>query len=339
VMIHAGYYLDDVAVWHQNRLRIIGVNGRARILTRGKVAEGKGIWVVKGKDVQIEQIEFSGARSSDFNGAGIRFEGANLTVRHCRFHDNEMGLLTSNNPLSSVRIEHSDFHRNTVDFKRHGKLGHNIYIGRNARLVLRESHVYGAHTGHLVKSRARSNFILYNRLTDESGSSSYLIDLAEGGRALIMGNLLHQSVGANNQAAVSFAAEANQGAGDHELYLVYNTLWNQKPRGVLLRNHSSAHTLVANNLVQGDVRMLKGGGRNLSNLALPDAGLRDAADFDFRLTEHSLAIDAGHRGITTKGGKHLLPKRQYRHPRRSVQRNISGPPDIGAYELAGGSKP
>ncbi len=335
VMIHAGFYLDDVAVWRQNRLRIVGVGGMARLLSTGKVAEDKAIWVFTGDDVEVEHIGFSGARSIDHNGAGIRFEGSNLTLRHCRFHDNEMGLLTSPNPAGTVRIEHCDFHRNTTDYQHHGKLGHNIYVGQNARLVLRESHVYGAHIGHQVKSRARENILLYNRIGDENGRGSYLVDLPDGGRALIMGNLLHKSAGAENQAAISFAAETNQGAPKQELYVVYNSFLNQHPNGILVQNHGKAHTLVANNLAQGEVRMLQGVGRELSNLAITDAGLRDAARHDFHLDAGSLAIDAGHRHITTLGGKILLPKREYRHPRGSTERLISGPPDVGAYEFTG----
>jgi hypothetical protein len=55
-----------------------------------------------------------------------------------------------------------------------------------------------------VKSRALDNHILYNRITDEDGGSSYLIDLPSGGQALVMGNLLHKSGRSENQTAVAF---------------------------------------------------------------------------------------------------------------------------------------
>lgn len=339
VLIHAGSYLDDVAVWRQNRLRILGVGGTARLITRGATAEDKAIWVIKGSDVEVEHVEFSGARSTSRNGAGIRFEGRNLTLRHCRFHDNQMGLLTSPNKASRVRIENSEFHHNTVDYRRHGRLGHNIYIGRNASFVLRESHVHSARTGHLVKSRAHSNLILYNRLSDETSASSYLIDLAEGGQALIMGNLLHKDKGAENQSAISFAAEANRDAQDQGLYVVYNTLVTERPASVLVRNHSRTSALVANNLVQGDARALLGEGLSLSNLILAEAGLAEASGYDFRLRPRSPAIDAARPGIRTREQKPLLPTRQYRHPRGSEPRPNSGPPDIGAYELIIGDRP
>ena len=298
VMINAGYYLDDVAVWRQDRLRVVGIGGPVRIISRGITAEDKAIWVFYGKDVEVEHIELSGARSTHFNGAGISFQGTNLSLRHCSLHDNQMGLLTGDDPAGTVRIENSEFYRNTVDYKRHGRLGHNIYIGRIGRFVLRESYVHNARTGHLVKSRAHHNIILYNRLTDESGRASYLIDLAEGGKALIMGNLLHKSVGAESQFAISFAAEANQKRAGQELQVVYNTLVSERRDTVLVHNRSRASAVVANNLLQGKAQALRGKGRPHSNLILPEVGLADAESFDFALSPQSLAVDAGYRNIS-----------------------------------------
>jgi hypothetical protein len=339
VRIHAGRYVNDVAVWRQNGLHIQGIGGAAELLSTGRVAQDKAIWVFTGRDVTVENVAFRGARSTSFNGAGIRFEGRHLTLRDCLFQDNQMGLLTSHDPDSRVRIEHSEFHRNTVDYRKHGRLGHNIYIGRNARFVLQESYVHDADTGHQVKSRARDNVILYNRVGDESGRASYLIDLPEGGRALIMGNLLHKSAGSENQSAISFAAEYNRDSRGQALYVVHNTLVSDRPRTLLVHNHSVADALVANNLVQGDARALLGPGREMANLVLRDAGLADAAGYDFHLGERSPAHNSGASGLSLPGGDSLSPTRQYRHPHNSEERRAVGPPDIGAYEAKKGTLP
>jgi len=179
VVIDAGVYPGDVAIWPQNRLTLRGVGGRAHLDARGKAAEGKAIWVLKGNNVTVEAIEFSGARVPDLNGAGIRFEGANLTIRNSHFHDNEMGILTGANPLGDILIEGSEFDNNTVDYRRYGRLGHNIYIGNVRRFTLRNSYIHDASIGHNVKSRAQENYILYNRIMDERNASSYLVDLNE----------------------------------------------------------------------------------------------------------------------------------------------------------------
>jgi hypothetical protein len=334
VLIDAGTYLEDVAVWRQNDLTLRGSGGPVQLVSRGRSAEGKAIWVIRGDRVQVEGVEFSGARSRDFNGAGIRFEGTDLTVSRCRFYDNQMGILTGTDPHSTIRIQRSEFYGNTVDYRRHGRLGHNIYIGRIKRFVLRDSHVHRAETGHLVKSRAAQNFILYNRITDESGHASYLVDLPEGGDALVMGNLLHKSAGAENQAAVSFAAEANRDTPGQRLYVVHNTLATDYPGTLLVHNHSPAEALVANNLVQGEAQALRGPGQDISNLILPEAGLRNPGRFDFRLTRSSPAVDAGAADLATPEGNPLRPQRQYRDPLRSEPRRQVGKPDVGAYEYS-----
>jgi len=332
VMIDAGTYVEDVAVWRQNDLTLSGVGGPVRLMARGHSAGGKAIWVIRGDRVRVENIEFSGARVKDLNGAGIRFEGTDLTLSRCRFHDNQMGLLTVADPHSTIRIEGSEFYRNTVDYRRHGRLGHNIYIGRVKRFVLRDSHVHRAETGHLVKSRAAQNFILYNRITDESGYASYLVDLAEGGEALVMGNLMHKNARAENRSAVSFAAELGRNNPGQRLYVVHNTLVTDYPDALLVNNHSPATALVANNLIQGEAEVLQGPGRDVSNLILPDAGLLDPSRFDYRLTRSSPAVDAGFEALATPEGRPLRPQRQYVDPQRSEPRQTVGKPDVGAYE-------
>ena len=62
---------------------------------RDRACAGKAIWVIAGDDVTVENITFSGARVPDQNGAGIRAEGKNLTVRSSRFYDNENGILAA----------------------------------------------------------------------------------------------------------------------------------------------------------------------------------------------------------------------------------------------------
>ena len=100
-------YARDAAIWQAHNLTIRGVGGRAHLKANGANAQGKGIWVIKGNNTTIENIEFSGAEVPDTNGAGIRQEGTGLTVRHCYFHHNQMGILTGVNLKSDILVEHS----------------------------------------------------------------------------------------------------------------------------------------------------------------------------------------------------------------------------------------
>src|SRR5215471_3174796 len=82
IEIDAGLYKKDVCVIPQNNLTLRGVNGRAHLEAGDASAQGKAIWVIQGNDALVENIEFSGASVPDQNGAGIRAEGVNWTVRN-----------------------------------------------------------------------------------------------------------------------------------------------------------------------------------------------------------------------------------------------------------------
>src|SRR5687768_16216160 len=96
VEIHAAIYSGDVAVWRANHLTLRGVGGRPHLKADGASAQGKAIWVIQGQNTIVENIEFSGAKVPDGNGAAIRQEGVGLIVRECYIHDNEMGILAGN---------------------------------------------------------------------------------------------------------------------------------------------------------------------------------------------------------------------------------------------------
>lgn len=262
VEIHPGEYEGDVAVWRQNDLTLRGVGGRPHLRAGGRAAEGKAIWVVKGDRVTVENVELSGARVPSRNGAAIRAEGAGLTIRNCRFHHNEMGLLTNPSPRSVVVIEDSEIDRNTTDTERHGRLGHNIYINDAHRFVLRNSDVHGARTGHQVKTRARHNEIRDNRIHDGDGWGSLLLDLSNGGRAEVVNNRFQQSARAGNRTAIGFAGEArDRSSPDHALRVEGNSFVNEGGAATFVRNHSSAPAILrGNRLPARGVTALRGPG-------------------------------------------------------------------------------
>jgi hypothetical protein len=263
VEIYAGQYDGDVAVWRQSDLTLRGVGERPHLRAGGRAAEGKAIWVVKGDRVTVENLELSGARVPSHNGAAIRAEGTSLTIRNCRFHHNEMGLLTNPSPNSVVVIEDSEIDHNTSDTERHGRLGHNIYVHRADRFVLRNSHVHGARTGHQVKTRAQRNEIRDNRIRDGDGAASLLLDIAEGGQAEVVGNRFQQSARAGNRTAIGFAGEArDRSSPDHALRVEGNSFVNEGGAATFVRNHSGAPALLMGNwLPDRGVTALRGPGQ------------------------------------------------------------------------------
>ena len=251
VEIVAATYVDDVAVWPQQRLTIRGVGGRPRLVAAGRVAEGKGIWVMRGDEVVVENIAFEGARGPNRNGSGIRHEEGALTVRNCVFRDNEMGILSANKLSLSLVVEDSEFSHGVLVTPR---ISHLLYAGRMSRLEVRGSYFHHGRVGHLLKSRARVNLIEYNRLTDEAeGQASYEMDFPDGGQVFLIGNLVRQSVGTENRRMISFGAEGLQ-HDDNVLVLASNTLVDDVPDGgefVAVWSPERVKVVAVNNLLVG----------------------------------------------------------------------------------------
>jgi len=134
---------------------------------------------------------------------------------------------------------------------------HNIYVGRIHSFRFQCSYSHLARSGHNVKSRARNNYILYNRIMDEdTGNASYEVDLPEGGRSFLISNLIQKGPKAENSALISYAAE-NTNAGSLDLYVVNNTMVNEgmvdgRPRqGPFLQLRSGTQATVVNNILAG----------------------------------------------------------------------------------------
>ena len=330
IEISAGTYEGDAAVWTQNNLTLRGVGGLARLAANGVNAEGKGIWVIKGDNTIVENIEFLTATVPDGNGAGIRQEGAGLTVRNCYFRLNQNGILTSANPQSDIIIESSEF----VDNGNGQGNTHGLYIGSVRSFTLRYSYVHRTKVGHNVKSRALTNYIQYNRIMDEeAGNASYEIDLPNGGRSYIIGNLVQKGPAAENSTLLSYGAEGMTHPVN-QLFVVNNTFVNDRPQGgqfVALRAQPETIKII-NNIFAGRGAVLQGGTGEVShNLTSNPPGFKDAKNFDYRLTSGSLAINAGIDpgmvdGFNLRAIEEYLPRTGKR------KRPINGPIDIGAYE-------
>ncbi|MEO0225494.1 MAG: right-handed parallel beta-helix repeat-containing protein [candidate division WOR-3 bacterium] len=332
----------DVCIWRANDLLLKGIGGKARLDATGmSIAEGKAIWVIKGKNNTVEMIEFLGAACPDQNGAGIRIEGSGLTVRNCYFHDNENGILSGADSTSDILIEYSEFGYNGYG----DGYSHNIYIGHIRSFTFQHSYSHHAKVGHLVKSRAKNNRILYNRLTCEStGTSSYEIDLPNGGLSYIIGNLIHQGQNTSNSTVISYGREGIASGYDTIIYLVNNTMVNNRSSfGSFIAQQSGTRSILYNNIFYGGTRITNGGYHRGSNNWLPvgytgadslrrsvvgtDPKLKDPANYDYRLDSSSACIDSG-----IDPGIGLRPQYQYVHPCNREIRPLQGSYDIGAYE-------
>lgn len=334
-------YPGDVCSWAKNDLVIIGVNGRPHLRADGQNALGKGIWVISGNNVRVENIEFSGAVVPDENGAGIRAEGTGLHIVNCYFHDNENGILT-NPTANNLKVEYSEFEHNGV-----GELGqtHNIYIGNIDTAIVRFNYFHRATIGHEFKSRATVNYILYNRFSNESdGTASRNIDIPDGGVAYIVGNIIEKGPNADNNNMVGYDLEKlPKNPGPHILYIVNNTFVNNRTAGGLFLDVDvpTETVKIYNNIFSGPGTILDLTGSSpivdsSNNLVQPNislVGFSDAANYNYTLTETSPAINGGTDPGTGLNGFSLMPVYEYVHPAKSKLRVNSGVIDIGAYEF------
>lgn len=320
VEVDAGEYRRDVAVWTQDDLKIRAVGGRARLVALGGSAEAKAIWVVRGGRITVEGFDFEGTRVPSRNGAGIRFESGQLTVRDCRFIRNETGLLTGNDEAAELIVENSEF----ADNKRLDGHNHQLYAGTIARLTVRASYFHHGHLGHLLKSRAANSDIRYSRFSDETGgTASYELEFPNGGAVALVGNIVQQSSTSENGVMVSFGAEGYKGQR-HAIVLAHNTLVDNRPtEGVFLRvvrgegQFGAAVAIKAvNNLLVGSPVALDnaGAGEYRNNFNVDWDSFVRASREDYRLVPDSpaygKAVDPGHfDGIA------LQPTHEYRHPR------------------------
>lgn len=315
IEVMAGDYVSDVAVWRQDALSLKAVGGRVRMIANGAHAQGKGIFVTAGRGISIEGFDFIGAKVPDTNGAGIRLETGTLKVKDCSFSRCETGLLTSNFPDVELEVENCEF----FECQRPpGKPAHLLYAGSIGKLTVQGSYFHHARTGHLLKSRAAVNHVLYNRLTDEvGGRASYELEFPNGGVAVVIGNIIQQSSQTENPHLIAFGAEGYTHKRN-ELWMAHNTLVDNLPRGgIYLRvGPGAAQVRAYNNLLVGGGRFTTDASWDIrNNLEADWDAFVQAARENYALKASSRlrgrVIDAG-RGPE---GFSLKPTHQYQHPR------------------------
>lgn len=327
IEIAAGDYVGDVAVWRASDIVLCGEGAGAALKANGKDAEGKGIWVIKGDRVRVENMHFSGAKVSDNNGAGIRAEGKDLTVRHSRFTENQNGILAGERADSTITIEHSQFIKNGAGDGR----THNLYIGKIKRLNVRFSTLREAVVGHNLKSRAAETVLEYNRIMDgKDGRASYQVDIPNGGFAFLIGNVIQQGAEAENWTIVSYGAEGIEHK-NNALYLVNNTVVNDRHSGLFVQSPKTETCALLNNVIAGKGDMQCANGMQTANTKT-DPGFVSRKEFDYRLTSGAkAAIDLSVEPEAVRGFP-MQPVYEYDADGAVRRRMLQGRVDIGAYE-------
>ena len=351
VEIDPGDYRGDAPTWTQNDLTIRSSGGaKPRIVGDGHTAADRGLWAVDGRDVRIEDIEFMFAHVPAGNGAGLLLRGRNITIVNCYFHDNEDGILATL-ATGSPTVERSEFARNGMT---NGQT-HAMYVGRVDDLTVIGSYFHETRTGHHIKSRGLTNYILYNLLIDgEQGTASYAIEFPNGGRSVVVGNVIEKGPHAQNLAVIANGLEGDMNGGINprqNLYVAFNTLVSDNFATIFLDTRIALPLYAIDNIFAGTGQVLKGAGTLINNLFAPPNG-RAPAEFDLPGNTGNVVVpDAGFvdrklrdyhlRAGSAAIGKAIDPanlpgtaiKPEYQHTGAAGMVHRGGAVDLGAYQF------
>jgi hypothetical protein len=258
ILIAPGVY-RDCTTFRTPDLTVEAAPGGAVEIT-GPVCADKALFVTAAPRITIIGVTFRGATASPGNGAGIRMEGADLTVRNTRFIDNQNGILTNANmPGARLVIENSAFIGNGFLL---AECAHGLYAGRLALVSIRASRFEATRRCHHVKSRAQRTEISDTLIADgDNHQASYLVDIPNGGDLVLRNSELRKGPRAENtEAAVVIGAEGVVHPTT-TLQVFGNRFTNLMPRGtVFVRNRSQTPVDLQANSFSGQVTPLEGPG-------------------------------------------------------------------------------
>ena len=265
VVFDPGVY-NECAVWTASRLTLDA--RRLGTIITGPPCADRALFLFIGNDIVVRGLTFQRAHDKWHTGAGILMEGRNLLVEDGAFLDNENGILAgaplagpqANQPESLVRVRRSLFRGNGSC---EGACAHGIYVGFGVtRLEVINSAFTETRMGHHIKSRARVTIVTDSRIEDgPKGTSSYLINLPNGGRAEILNNILQKGALSGNRSAAISAGEENNVFPAAPLEVRGNTFTSELSGQVIfVRNRAPGPAHLQENTFKGRVIPLDGAG-------------------------------------------------------------------------------
>lgn len=258
IEIESGTYVD-CAVWPAQASSVtITAAGDGPVIIADKVCENKAAFVVKGDDVTVRGITFTGAKTAYYNGAGIRAEGRNLTVEGSQFLNNQEGILAGPHANSTIVIRDSYFKGNG-NCEAPPDCDHGIYINRVDTLVVEHCIFVEQYVGHHIKSRAVRTELIGNTIEDgPNGTASYLVDIPDGGALVMRNNVLEKGPKSENHSAAVMIGEESNRNPTPEIVVEDNFFSNGMPGQTLfVRNLTRTPAVLRANTLSGRVAPLE----------------------------------------------------------------------------------
>ncbi|TPG21085.1 right-handed parallel beta-helix repeat-containing protein [Sphingomonas koreensis] len=181
----------------------------------GTACEGKAALVLRGEGSTVDGLVFRNMAVSDGNGAGVRTESGNLTVKNSMFLDSQEGILGGEPGNQQIVIDHSTFSGlGTCDAAY--DCAHSIYLENQGQVTVTHSRFERGQGGHYVKVRTARVAITDNSFDDSHGhKTNYMIDMSNGGTGLIARNTFVQGKDKENWTGfIVVAAEGKKFSSD-----------------------------------------------------------------------------------------------------------------------------
>lgn len=178
------------------------------VIFEREVCEDKAALVLRGRESVVDGIIFRGYSVNDGNGAGIRIETGNLSVRNATFLDSQEGIIGGHPSAQRISIDRSSF-SGLGQCDESVNCAHSIYLINQGSVTVTRSRFERGRGGHYAKVRTPHITITDCSFDDSAGrNTNYAIDLSEGGTGLIARNSFVQGAHKENDGAIiAVAAE------------------------------------------------------------------------------------------------------------------------------------
>jgi len=255
IEIEPGQYFD-CAVWRADDLVIEGT--APGVVITDKTCNGMGLFVIWGDNTTVRNLTLTRSRVPDMNGAGIRLVKGSLSVDTVKFIDNQNGIL-GGAPGTTVTVRNSDFDRNGTCA---AACAHGIYIGNVDFLRVENSHFSNTRQGHSIKSGALRTEVIGCTITDgPEGTSSYLIEVPNGGALIVRDNTLEKGPKSENHKAAITIGAGGVTQPTPEVTIANNNFRNDGSyQTALLWNLTATPATLLGNELSGSVIPLKDDG-------------------------------------------------------------------------------
>lgn len=258
IVVAPGEYFD-CAVVRADNLVLEGSDPAGGAVLTDKTCQGKAILVTTGSGITVRNLTLTRARVPDGNGAGIRSEGQSLTVEHVHFINNQNGILTGSPEGSTLVVRDSEFLRNGACLS---ACAHGLYAGHIGLLRVERSRFFETKEAHHIKSRAERTEVIDCDITDgKQGTSSYLVEIPNGGSVVVRGSKLQKGLKSGNHTAAIMIGAEGVTQPTREITVTDNVFRNDGDyQTIFVDNLTATEAVLKGNSLSGPVKPLQGDG-------------------------------------------------------------------------------